>query len=387
MREIAAWTELDEETEAVKLLRWLAMCLVALFILAAVHRARTHLFERGASGTAVQGGAAEQAESGSSGGQSTAPCKTNVGYRVMRIGGRMTAVWYPTTAKPSTYHYSPSFSGMLAQESPATTACGGAVPLVVFSHGDLGCALQSVSFTEELARSGYVVAAPDHADAALCHIAAPARGGGPVQQPVQPKILNPEAWDDRSRTDRRDDVEAVLNELLSDDRFRRVIDAEKIGLAGHSLGGYVVVGIAGGWPSWRDPRIRAVLALSPYVMPFQVKKTLGDVHVPLMYQGGTLDVGITPFLMGPRGAYAAANAPAYFVELRQAGHLAWANCGDEHTTEACLDRVTNARLIAQYGIAFFNRHLKGAAEPMLDKRNQQLAEYLFNPFGVAPADR
>jgi len=40
------------------------------------------------------------------------------------------------------------------------------VPLVLFSHGLGGCALQTIFFTEELARHGYVVAAPDHADAA-----------------------------------------------------------------------------------------------------------------------------------------------------------------------------------------------------------------------------
>jgi pimeloyl-ACP methyl ester carboxylesterase len=96
-----------------------------------------------------------------------------------------------------------------------------------------------------------------------------------------------------------------------------------------------VVGMAGGWPAWTDPRIRAVLALSPYVMPFQVRKTLTSVHVPLMYQGGTLDIGITPFLKGLVGAYRAANPPAYFVELKGAGHFAWVNCGNAHTTASC----------------------------------------------------
>ncbi|HXY25047.1 MAG TPA: hypothetical protein VEI73_10380 [Candidatus Acidoferrum sp.] len=153
--------------------------------------------------------------------------------------------------------------------------------------------------------------------------------------------------------------------------------SQKIGLAGHSLGGYTVVGIAGGWQSWIDPRIRAVLALSPYVMPFQVKSTLGNVHVPLMYQGGTLDVGITPFLEGPKGAYAAANSPVYFVKLKAAAHLAWANCGNERTTQSCLANVANARLIADYGIAFFDRYLKGLHEPFLEQINSSLAEYKF----------
>jgi predicted dienelactone hydrolase len=303
-------------------------------------------------------------------------CQTMVGYRAMQIGNRTVAVWYPTTAQASEYHYSPKFSATLAKDAPVTTACGGRVPLVVFSHGYTGCGLQSVTFTEELARNGYVVAAPDHADAAICHTAPPAQAAK-HSFPSQPKIVDPGAWNDTVHADRRDDVEAVIDALLKNNEFGPVIDPQKIGLAGHSLGGYTVVGMAGGWQSWLDPRVRAVLAMSPYVMPFQVKNTLGNVHVPLMYQGGTLDVGITPFLQGPKGAYKAANPPVYFVDLRGAGHLAWTNCGSEHTTESCLAHVTDARLIAQYGIAFFNRHLKGLPEPVLDRKDPALAEYNF----------
>jgi len=252
------------------------------------------------------------------------------------------------------------------------------VPLVVFSHGGLGCGLQSIAFTEELARNGYVVAAPDHADAMICHIVSPARRGTTLP-PRQPKFLDPGAWNDTSRADRRQDVEQVIDKLLHDDEFRKVIDPRTIGLAGHSLGGYTVVGMAGGWQSWLDPRIGAVLAFSPYIKPFQEKNTLHNVHVPLMYQGGTLDLGITPSLKGPNGAYAAANPPVYLVELRAAAHFAWTNCGEEHTTESCLARVTNERLIAQYGIAFFNRHLKGLQEPILENSSPLLAEYRFRP--------
>jgi len=147
------------------------------------------------------------------------------------------------------------------------------------------------------------------------------------------------------------------------------------------LGGYTVVGLAGGWPSWRDSRIRAVLALSPYVMPFQVKQTLGGIRVPLMYQGGTLDVGITPFLEGEKGAFAAANPPVYLLVLRQAAHLAWTNCGEYQTTASCAAGQTNMRLIDEYGIAFFDQYLKHIAQPVLQKKDARLAEYRFR---VAP---
>jgi predicted dienelactone hydrolase len=301
-------------------------------------------------------------------------CRTSVGYRTMHLGGRVVAVWYPTTAHESAYAYGPKFSGLLAHDAPASTACGNAVPLVVFSHGDLGCGLQSVAFTEELARNGYVVAAPDHADAALCHTT-PSAAAGAVPQPRQPPILDPSAWDASSRVDRRDDVEAVIDGLLNNPEFQPVIDARHIGLAGHSLGGYTVVGIAGGWPSWLDQRIHAVLALSPYVMPFQVQKTLANVRVPLMYQGGTLDVGITPFLQGAKGAFADARSPAYLIVLRSAGHFAWVNCGEQHSTQSCLQDVTNMRLATDYGIAFFNRYLKGQPQPLLESSDRALAAF------------
>ena len=94
-----------------------------------------------------------------------------------------------------------------------------------------------------------------------------------------------------------------------------------------------------------------------------------------MYQGGTLDVGITPFLKGPQGAFAAARSPAYLLVLERAGHFASVNCNHEHTTQSCLEHATNARLIA-YGIAFFDRHLKGQAAPILDAPNAEIAAWL-----------
>jgi predicted dienelactone hydrolase len=303
-------------------------------------------------------------------------CGTSaVGFRIMHLADRVVAVWYPTTASPARYPYTATFSGMVALDAPPSTACGRPVPLVVFSHGNTGCGLQAIAFTEELARHGYVVAAPDHADAFVCHTARPPVL--PPRRPDQPDFSRLEMWSDATFEGRREDIEATIDGLLSHAEFERVIDAQNIGAAGHSLGGYTVVGMAGGWTRWIDPRIRAVLGLSPYVMPFQVHGTLGSVHVPLMYQGGTLDVGITPFLKGDTGAYRQANPPAYFVELRDAGHFAWASCGNARTTASCLAATANARLIDQYAIAFFDGYLKHKREPVLTKKHPELASYLF----------
>ena len=139
-----------------------------------------------------------------------------VGFRVMHMGERVVAVWYPTASHPSQYSYSPRFSGVLAANAPASMTCGKQVPLVVFSHGDLGCGLQSVAFTEELARHGYVVAAPDHADAFLCHTVPPAK---PVPRPPQPNVFKPGTWSDATFADRRRDIAPVIDGLLASAAF------------------------------------------------------------------------------------------------------------------------------------------------------------------------
>jgi predicted dienelactone hydrolase len=299
---------------------------------------------------------------------------STVGFRVMHLAGRIVAVWYPTAARAAPHPYTASFSGLVAVDAAPSRVCGQPVPLVVFSHGNTGCGVQAIAFTEELARHGYVVAAPDHADAMVCHTVRPTV---PVPRPRQPDFDKLDTWNETSFADRYADLEATIDALLAHGDFHDIIDAGNIGAAGHSLGGYTVVGMAGGWTGWLDRRIRAVLGLSPYVMPFQVQQRLGNVRVPVMYQGGTLDVGITPFLAGPNGAYRRANPPAFFLVLRDADHFAWANCGSARTTASCLATRENFRLIDDYGIAFFDSYLKHRPAPLLTRKRPELAEFMF----------
>jgi hypothetical protein len=133
-------------------------------------------------------------------------CGTSaVGFRIMHLADRVVAVWYPTTASPARYPYTATFSGMVALDAPPSTACGRPVPLVVFSHGNTGCGLQAIAFTEELARHGYVVAAPDHADAFVCHTARPPVL--PPRRPDQPDFSRLEMWSDATFEGRREDIE------------------------------------------------------------------------------------------------------------------------------------------------------------------------------------
>jgi predicted dienelactone hydrolase len=240
------------------------------------------------------------------------------GEKTSIIAGREVVVWTPTT-------------GSAPQ------------PLVIFSHGLNGCATQSKFLTEAIAGRGYWVVAPNHKDA-LC-----SEGGG-IGRSAEP-LKNPEQWTDATYADRGEDIRAILRALADSAGIPERIDLHHIVLVGHSLGGYTVLALAGAWQSWKIPDVSAVLALSPYSQPFVVHHTLKNLGAPVMYQGGTLDFGITPFLKRPGGAYDASPAPKYFVEFTGAGHFAWTN----------LSRNAHS-LILQYSLPFLDHYLRGTPD-------------------------
>jgi predicted dienelactone hydrolase len=220
-------------------------------------------------------------------------------------------------------------------------------PIILFSHRYRGCNTQSSYLMQALAEEGYAVFAPKHRDADC----------GKLQSWLpRPEIpfRNPEDWSDETYADRAQDLKTLLNALQEDARFRAPpFDWQHVGLVGHSLGGYTVLELAGGWPHWKDPRIKAVLALSPYAAPFAVQHTLSEIDAPVMYLGGSRDTAITSSLERREGAYEQTPAPKYLVVIDGAGHLAWVD-----------NRATAKHpLTIEYSIAFFDRYLKGRRFP------------------------
>ena len=243
----------------------------------------------------------------------------------IKVAGRDVAIWKPAGVAPKAGN-----------------------PLIVFSHGFGGCNTQSIFLMEALARAGYLVLAPNHADA-RCGSARGQRRGAGFGRPEEP-FQNPEKWTDATYKDRADDIRAVVDETLRGENFQGVsVDASRVGLAGHSLGGYTALGLGGAWPSWKDHRVKAVLALSPYSNPYVRKGNLGGMKVPVMYQGGTRDLGITPTVQRQNGAYDRTSSPKIYVEFDGAGHSAWTNMVKQYQTP-----------IDDYSVAFFDRYLKGA---------------------------
>ena len=304
----------------------------------------------------------------------------SAGYRVLALeDGRKVAVWYPAAAPEKPIAYSRAnygFMGHVALDAPPLAACP-KVPLVLFSHDLGGCALQSIFITEELARHGYVVAAPDHRDAG-CPI------GSDELKPLRTDkwFLPPDQWTDQSDVERLHDLRDTMRLIANDDALAPIVDASNVGAMGHSLGGYSVLGMAGAWPLWKTPEVKAVIALSAYVEPYVARGLLSKMGVPAMYQVTRFDRDV-PRLEAENQAYMLTAPPKYFVELKDAAHfdLEWTNlvCLGHTSVAACLKNKSNAAAIDRYVVAFLDRYLKGKPAAALESDGTELQRYLRVP--------
>ena len=122
-------------------------------------------------------------------------------------------------------------------------------PLVVFSHGHHGDPARCGELCPRLARAGFLVVAPHHADRAADRVSLQAG-------------------------ERVDDVAFVLDHL----RLRH--DRRRIGVAGHSFGGRTADETGA-----QDPRVRAVVSLAGTA----AHGTMASTRVPTLIVAGTRD--------------------------------------------------------------------------------------------------
>jgi predicted dienelactone hydrolase len=234
-----------------------------------------------------------------------------------RIGGVDVVVWMPSRASDER------------------------LAVIVFSHALYMCPTQSRYLTRAIADAGYVVIAPLHADSTCRFSLWPSvwRMSG------KPSPL----WNDSDYRDRADDIRNVVAALPDDARYGKRVDIARLGLVGHSLGGYTVLGLGGAWPSWRLQGVRAIVALTPYSLPFDHSEGLRHLSAPTMYQAGELDPVFTVPL--ERSGYARTPHPKYLVEMAAASHMAWTDLG-----------VSSRDTIVDYAIAFLDHYVRDEPE-------------------------
>jgi len=294
----------------------------------------------------------------------------------------VTRLWYPADSKtePKLTALDWIFVAHGVPEAPMA-AQPQKLPLVLLSHGTGGSTASLVWIAERLAAHGYLVAAVEHFGNAY---------GNDTPEGAMAQWRRPL---DLSRT---------LDALLGDSRFAARIDANRVGAAGMSSGGYTAIAIAGGIyhpermrglceknpsrkgcrsdareifeklpdrdaasSSYQDPRFRAVFAIAPALGAGFSAEDLASIKIPVGIVASARDEWVP--LEENAGHYAELIPGATLAVLPKGGHFTFLGlCNDlgrERASDICVDldpTVDRAAVHEQVGkliLEFFDAHL------------------------------
>ena len=203
-------------------------------------------------------------------------------------GGKMPGfVFYPSTQAGQgattigPYDVAATFG---APEQP------GAKPLVVISHGHGGSNLGHHDLATYLAGHGFIVATIEHPKDNFHDQSgdgqAVVMGGRPIQ------------------------VAATISALLADPRWKALVDADRIGVAGFSAGGYTSLMVIGAVPRFdrfigyceRHPDDAGTCGIAQRLSPAGLKQALATMQEDASRWGPTADPRVkAAFAMAPQG--------------------------------------------------------------------------------------
>jgi dienelactone hydrolase len=231
-------------------------------------------------------------------------------------------VTYPTEPNPDrrpyTFPYQNGnygvFDDMLGpEEAPRFSGASERYPLIILSHGSSAHGIYDVGRAHNLASHGYVVAVIVYGDD---------RTAGLDELDLHVSYLRPFV------------TTAFLDALLASETFGPHIDAENIGIAGHSFGGFTALAAAGGpfqgnEETVSDSRIRAASIAAPWVgdnhngqdfFAFGPDNAgLAKVQIPVISFFGTNDQDTPASFILP--AMKKLSGPTYVVELVDQPHI------------------------------------------------------------------
>lgn len=252
-----------------------------------------------------------------------------------------TYIWYPTD---STGPLDPGTRAI----ADAPLAAVGAAPLIMFSHGSCGFALQSTFLTTLLASRGFIVVAPPHPGNTLSEFPA---CGTPTNQAA-------------SFQERPQDIIYVLDQMLAANQdpnsfFFGAIDPSRLGMSGHSFGGLTTELVVN-----QDARFVAALPMAPATPANTV------LHLPSLTMTGAVDTVVNNTVT--RSMYTASDPPKLWAQILNAGHFAFSNsCFPNHPDCAQPARLTQPEAntdVLRYAIPFLEVYVAGddAFRPFLD---------------------
>jgi predicted dienelactone hydrolase len=296
-----------------------------------------------------------------------------------------TTLWYPAsqTSAPVERVYPSGFRGYAEPDAEVLVAAGPR-PMVLLSHGDRGQSTNLAWLAEALAEQGYWVAGVDH---------------------WLNTTLNNEPKETLRLWNRPLDIRFVLTRLLADPVWGPRIDPRRIGVAGHSSGGYTAFALSGAIfepermaaycqsdsrgpdcdltseadaaqvdfaqasKSYRDERIRASFAMAPAVGAGIQVSSLARITTPVHVVTTRNDELLDP----TRNAmHYARHTPGAVLTIReQGGHFVYlSRCSslsvvftyflefDICGTRSPVDRGLAHQEIAELAVEFFDQNLR-----------------------------
>jgi predicted dienelactone hydrolase len=208
-----------------------------------------------------------------------------------------TQVWYPTAPGSG-----PIDGGTSGVPNAPMDLSGAPYPVLMFSHGSCGYPLQSNFLLPVIASRGYVVIAPPHPGNTIFEF---------------PNCGSAQAQLD-SAQERPQDIIFALDSLLAESAnasspFAGALDASRIGMSGHSFGGFTVFFVVN-----QDSRFKVAIPMAP-----ATPGTSATLAVPSLLMLGAIDSVIN--MNTARTAYTNFAPPKYKVEIDHAGHFAFSN--------------------------------------------------------------
>ena len=273
-----------------------------------------------------------------------------------------------------------------AVRNAAADSSLGPMPLVIISHGYPGNRYLMSHLAENLASKGYVVASIDHADSTY-----------EDQATIWSTLYH-----------RPQDQLFVVNEIAllstSNDSFlKQIVDTNRVGIVGYSMGGYgLLVNMGAGYTeatasfaedlpaivakrnaasnlgseAEADARIKAGIAIAPCCMNRGMwnQQALGRITTPVMFMAGSIDE-TAGYASGVRAVFdGTVNSDRYLLTFQNAGHNAIApiplpveihesedQAGAFHYTDAVWDSTRSSNIMFHFTTAFLDYHLKGDA--------------------------
>jgi dienelactone hydrolase len=220
--------------------------------------------------------------------------------------------------------------------SPASGQPGRPYPLIVFAHGNGGTNRSDIGLQRAWAAAGYVVVAPTFPFGAG---RAPDQATGAADHGNQPG-----------------DMSFVVSEVLRlardpTDPLSGIVDPDRIGAAGHSLGGSTTLALAG-HTCCHDPRIKAAVVLAGGELFGAIDFWIG-IRTPMLYVHGDADP-VVAYKFG-QDAYDHTPPPRFLLTILGGDH------GEPYTGSA---ENPQARVVVTATLEFFDAYLGGHTDDL-----------------------